>query len=99
MAARSKEANEDTNNRAAEALNLVARDNLQHGLVDAVIKEPVGGAHRNPTAAADALQSWILDQLSDLARVQPETLVRRRFEKFREIGPVVSRDLPDTPRV
>ncbi|MEE2894135.1 MAG: acetyl-CoA carboxylase carboxyltransferase subunit alpha [Planctomycetota bacterium] len=94
-----KEANEDTNNRAAEALNLVARDNLQHGLVDAVIKEPVGGAHRNPTAAADALQSWILDQLSDLARVQPETLVRRRFEKFREIGPVVSRDLPDTPRV
>ena len=90
-----KEANEKTNNQAAEALRLVAADNLQHGLVDAIIEEPVGGAHRDPERAADQLQSWILDQLSELARIQPDTLVRRRFEKFREIGPVVSRDLPD----
>ena len=90
-----KEANETTNTLAAESLRLVAADNLQHGLVDAVIEEPVGGAHRDPESAADRLQSWILDQLSELARIQPDTLVRRRFEKFREIGPVVSRDLPD----
>ncbi|MEE2971742.1 MAG: acetyl-CoA carboxylase carboxyltransferase subunit alpha [Planctomycetota bacterium] len=91
-----KEANEDTNTRAAKALNLVAADNLRHGLVDAVIEEPVGGAHRDPEAAAERLQSWILDQLSDLARVQQDTLVRRRFEKFRAIGPVTSMDLPET---
>ncbi len=89
-----KVANEETNNQAAQALRLVASDNLEHGLVDAVIEEPVGGAHRNPENAAERLQSWILDQLSELSRIQPDTLVRRRFEKFREIGPVVSRDLP-----
>ena len=74
----------------------MAADNLKHGLVDAVIDEPVGGAHRDPENAAERLQSWILDQLSELARVQPDTLVRRRFEKFRAIGPVISMDLPET---
>lgn len=91
-----KEANERTNTLAAQSLNLVAEDNLKHGLVDAIIEEPLGGAHRDPEGAAERLQAWILDQLSDLARVQSETLVRRRFEKFREIGPVVSMDMPET---
>ena len=90
-----KEANEATNNQAANSLRLVAADNLRHGLVDAVIDEPVGGAHRDPQLAADRLQSWILDQLSELSRIQSETLVRRRFEKFRSIGPVVSMEPPE----
>ena len=89
-----KEANETTNNQAANSLRLVAADNLRHGLVDAVIDEPVGGAHRDPQLAADRLQSWILDQLSELSRIQADTLVRRRFEKFRSIGPVVSMEPP-----
>lgn len=89
-----KEANEDTNEKAARALNLVAGDNLRHGLVDAIIDEPIGGAHRDPEDATERLQTWILDQLAELARIQPETLVRRRFEKFRTIGPVVSMDMP-----
>ncbi len=90
-----KEANEVTNNTAAEALNLTAADNLKHGLVDAIIEEPDGGAHRDPDAAASTLQAWILDQLADLSRIQPDTLVRQRFEKFRAIGPVVSMEMPD----
>ena len=89
-----KEANETTNTKAAESLRLIAEDNHRHGLVDAIIEEPIGGAHRDPQAAADSVQAWILDQLSDLSRVQADTLVRRRFEKFRSIGPVVSMEPP-----
>ena len=81
-----KEANEQTNNRAAECLALTARRNLQNGLVDDVIAEPVGGAHRDPRLAADNLQTWIVDRLRELSRVNPETLVRQRFEKFRKMG-------------
>ena len=85
-----KESTETTNNAAANSLGLLAQDNLEHGLIDAVIPEPSGGAHRNPELAAEKLESWILDQLAELSRLKPETLVRQRFEKFREIGPVVS---------
>ena len=81
-----KEANEQTNNRAAECLALTARRNLENGLVDDVIPEPLGGAHRDPRKAADNLQTWIVDRLRDLARVNPETLVRQRLDKFRRMG-------------
>ena len=81
-----KEANEDTNNRAAQCLALTARRNLENGLIDEVIPEPLGGAHRDPRKAADHLQTWIVDRLRDLSRVNPETLVRQRFEKFRKMG-------------
>jgi acetyl-CoA carboxylase carboxyl transferase subunit alpha len=81
-----KEANEQTNNRAAECLALTARRNLQNGLVDDVIPEPLGGAHRDPRKAADTLQNWLVDKLRELSRVNPETLVRQRFEKFRRMG-------------
>jgi acetyl-CoA carboxylase carboxyl transferase subunit alpha len=91
-----KEATDTTNNAAANALSLRASDNLKHGLIDAVIKEPVGGAHRDPEGAAESLQGWILDQLAELSRLKPETIVRRRFDKFRSIGPVISADVPET---
>jgi len=81
-----KEANENTNNRAAEALALTARRNVQNGLVDDLIAEPVGGAHRDPKTTADRVQGWIVDRIRELSRVNPETLVRQRYEKFRKIG-------------
>jgi acetyl-CoA carboxylase carboxyl transferase subunit alpha len=83
-----KSAVEQTNVAAAEALALTARDNLANGLIDAVIEEPTGGAHRQPQAMADRLQSWIVQQLHDLKRIKPATLVQRRYEKFRRIGAV-----------
>ena len=55
-------------------------------VIDAIVKEPVGGAHRDPRLAADNLQTWIVDRLRELSRVNPETLVRQRFEKFRKMG-------------
>lgn len=88
-----KESTDATNNSAANALGLLAEENLEHGLIDAVIPEPSGGAHRDPQMAAEKLESWILDQLAELSRLKPETLVRQRFEKFREIGPVVSAEV------
>jgi len=83
-----KEANEKTNTLAAQALSLTARQNLSNGIIDAIVPEPAGGAHRDPRAASDALQGWIIDQLRDLTRVDPDTLVNMRFEKFRRMGSV-----------
>jgi acetyl-CoA carboxylase carboxyl transferase subunit alpha len=81
-----KEANEQTNAAAAKSLALTAKDNLRNGLIDDIIEEPLGGAHRNPQQAAETLQNWIVDRVRELRRFKPETLVRRRYERFRRIG-------------
>jgi acetyl-CoA carboxylase carboxyl transferase subunit alpha len=81
-----KQANERTNSAAAEALRLTARDNLSLGIVDAVIDEPVGGAHRHPEETARRLQDWIVSQLRELAEVPADELVARRYERFRKLG-------------
>ena len=75
-----------TNATAPNALALTSKDNLDNGLIDELIKEPLGGAHRDPQAAADSVGAWIVDRLRELRRFKPETLVRRRYEKFRRIG-------------
>ncbi len=72
--------------KAADALKLTAEDNLKNGIVDTVIEEPMGGAHRNPAAAADAIEKWITKNLRELGRLKPDTLVQRRMDRFRAIG-------------
>lgn len=81
-----KEANEQTNNAAAKALKLTAADNLDLGIVDAVIPEPVGGAHRDPRGAADNLQRWIVEQLGTLRELPVEQLLEARYQRFRRMG-------------
>ncbi len=81
-----KVANEETNESAADSLALTSRENLRNGLIDAIIPEPTGGAHRNNEAAATSLEKWIDDTLRDLGRFNPETLVQRRYEKFSSMG-------------
>ncbi|MBX3375700.1 MAG: acetyl-CoA carboxylase carboxyltransferase subunit alpha [Phycisphaeraceae bacterium] len=81
-----KTANEQTNTAAARALKLTARDNLGLGIVDDVVQEPVGGAHRNPAAAADLLKAWIVSQLGTLKGVSGDDLIARRYERFRKLG-------------
>ncbi len=81
-----KQANEQTNTAAATALRLTARDNLELGIIDAVVPEPVGGAHRDPTAAGAALASWVSRTLVELAALPPDELVARRYERFRRMG-------------
>jgi acetyl-CoA carboxylase carboxyl transferase subunit alpha len=89
-----KEANEKTNSAAADALALTASHNLANGLVDAVIEEPVGGAHRDPTTVAKAVEAWIVDRIRELKRSKPETLVQRRYEKLRKTGAVAWKTPP-----
>jgi acetyl-CoA carboxylase carboxyl transferase subunit alpha len=83
-----KEANERTNNMAANSLALTAQQNLANGLIDEVIPEPLGGAHRDPKGMADRIQAFVVDRIRELSRIDPDTLVRKRFEKFRAIGSV-----------
>jgi len=81
-----KTANEKTNTAAATALNLTAKDNKRLGIVEDVIKEPVGGAHRNPQKAAEAIEQWVVETLRELQKVKPSTLPARRYERFRKLG-------------
>lgn len=83
-----KKANEQTNIAAASALALTAEANLKNGLIDAIIPEPLGGAHRDAQAASNSLQSWLEDRLGELKRFKPKTLVQRRYQKFRKIAAI-----------
>ncbi len=84
-----KNANPDTNAQAAQALKLTAQDNMDNKTIDEVIEEPLGGAHRNPQAAADRLERWLTRNLRELKRYKVENLVGRRYRRFRNIGEVV----------
>ena len=72
--------------QAAEAMKIKARDLCQLGLVDELIPEPLGGAHRNHEEVAQNLKAAINKHLSGLASLSAEELVRQRYEKFRAYG-------------
>jgi acetyl-CoA carboxylase carboxyl transferase subunit alpha len=71
---------------AAEAMKVTAADLLRLGVVDTVVAEPAGGAHRNPTGAAESLQTAIALALDDLARFDANTLRKQRRDKFLAMG-------------
>jgi acetyl-CoA carboxylase carboxyl transferase subunit alpha len=71
---------------AAEVLRLTAPDLLKLGVVDRVIPEPPGGAHRNWEAAARHLRTALLDALAELDGQAPDQLVQARYAKFRRMG-------------
>src|SRR5919198_1983951 len=71
---------------AAAAMRITAPDLLRLGVIDAIIPEPLGGAHRDWDAAAASLRAALRDQLADLTPKPPEALVTERYEKFRRLG-------------
>jgi acetyl-CoA carboxylase carboxyl transferase subunit alpha len=71
---------------AAEVMKITAPDLLRLGVVDAIIPEPVGGAHRDWEAAAGHLKAALREHLAALAHLGPEALANERYEKFRRIG-------------
>ncbi len=81
-----KEANEQTNNAAANALKLTADDNISLGIIDSIIEEPPGAAHRNPQSTAAALQHWIVTNLQHLRTLDMETLLEQRYQRYRRMG-------------
>lgn len=80
-----KDADRDTIAQAAEALKLTAEDLLKLGVIDALIREPVGGAHRDHTLAFERVASAIATTLAELTAQQPFTRNTRR-EKFLALG-------------
>jgi acetyl-CoA carboxylase carboxyl transferase subunit alpha len=70
----------------ADSLRLTSGHLKQLGVVDAVIAEPLGGAHRDPHTIAHSLEQYIAKSLRDLKRSKIEKLLERRYAKFREMG-------------
>jgi acetyl-CoA carboxylase carboxyl transferase subunit alpha len=71
---------------AAELMRVTAPDLLRLGVIDGVVPEPPGGAHRNWEATAANLRTALRDQLWQLKSRSPEQLVEERYDKFRRIG-------------
>ena len=72
--------------KSAENLKLTAKDLAGFGIVDELVKEAPGGAHRDPKLTAENLAGAIRRQLTDLRQLSPEQLVRQRYQKFRAMG-------------
>ena len=71
---------------AAAAMGITASRLLELGLIDQMISEPAGGAHRNPVEAAAILKQALKFQLAKLSTFDMPTLLSKRYEKFRDIG-------------
>jgi len=73
-------------NEAATAMKITAKDLLKLGIVDEIIKEPVGGAHNNPKQAASFVKAAILKNLDPLLSLSHRELIADRYNKFRNMG-------------
>lgn len=80
----------DYKEQAAEVLKLTARDMLAQNLIDGIISEPLGGAHRDPSGMATTVKDEIFRQLKALSKLSPEERIKQRLEKFCEMGVVAS---------
>jgi acetyl-CoA carboxylase carboxyl transferase subunit alpha len=72
--------------QAAEALQLTAPDLKKQGIIDVIVPEPLGGAHRNHQKMAEILKATLLAELKGLMKIKPEKLLERRVEKFSKMG-------------
>jgi acetyl-CoA carboxylase carboxyl transferase subunit alpha len=71
---------------AAQALKLTAPELLELGIIDGVIPEHLGGAHRNPEKTAEEIKNVIINSLSELQALTGDELQEQRYKKFRDIG-------------
>lgn len=71
---------------ATEALRLTAQDLRKHGVIDEIVAEPLGGAHRNPQAVIERVGESILKHLKELMPLSGDELKKRRTEKFLKMG-------------
>lgn len=72
--------------KAAEALKITAGKLFELGVADAIVPEPLGGAHRDPEKAAELLKAELTAQLDELSKMSPAELKNQRYEKFRAYG-------------
>ena len=71
---------------AAEALKPTATDNLSLELIDGIIEEPLGGAHRDKSSAAEFFKKAVVESLREVMEMDMETLLKERYERFRRVG-------------
>jgi acetyl-CoA carboxylase carboxyl transferase subunit alpha len=83
--------------KAAAALKFTSRDLLRFAIIDEIISEPLGAAHRDHREAASNLKSFLLRQLRELIGIPLGELLDRRYEKYRKIGVFV--ESASTPRL
>jgi acetyl-CoA carboxylase carboxyl transferase subunit alpha len=75
---------------AAQNMKITADDLLRFGVIDSIVREPVGGAHRDPAAAIEATGEAIAAAFEDLRQLDRETVRRQRREKFLAIGRTIA---------
>jgi len=76
----------DFKEQAAEALKLTAPDLLEQKIIDRIIPEPLGGAHKKHEDAAQILKEALKEELEQLVKIKPEKLIENRLEKFGRMG-------------
>ena len=75
---------------AAEAMGLTAPRLKEHGLIDTIVHEPLGGAHRDPAAMAQTLKAALLRELANLDALPVDSLLDRRYARLRRYGAFAS---------
>lgn len=81
-----KQATDETKRLAAEALKLTARDLFRLRIIDDIIPEPLGGAHRDQEAMGNILKTYLLRYLREVRLLPIEELLEQRYQKFRRMG-------------
>lgn len=72
--------------RASESLKITAQNLKELGLIDQIITEPLGGAHRNFVETVDSLRNSLINHLVELQKLNPDELIEDRYRKFRAMG-------------
>lgn len=71
---------------AADLMKITAEDLMRFGICDKIIAEPAGGAHNDPNLTADNISEYLMDAVTRLSSIDIETLLNKRYYKFRKIG-------------
>ncbi len=79
---------------AAETLKMQSEHLLENEIIDVIIKEPLGGAHHNPSVAYVDVKEFILQQWNILKSLPVDVLLERRYQKFRKMGKVAYEEAP-----
>ena len=73
---------------AAEAMKITAKHLMELNVVDSVVKEPVGGAHKDHDEAAVLFKAALKEQLDELGKLSEEEILNQRYERFRSLGEI-----------
>ncbi|WP_145267175.1 acetyl-CoA carboxylase carboxyltransferase subunit alpha [Calycomorphotria hydatis] len=71
---------------AAKALKFTSKNLLEMGIIDEVIPEPLGGAHRDHRAMADTLKASLVSAIDRISKLPPDQIIEERYERFRRMG-------------